>query len=113
MASGKSGRGRTAAAEWTEYEPARYLVIQAIKSKRSADAARYACAGYSRTSQLLVQVSNLIVDCPGSSGWIFTPYLLPGNEFTALDVTGFLSWRHLAATAKVGWQSDPIRSNAT
>ncbi len=38
-------------------------------------------------SQLLVQVSNLIVDCPEIQRLDIHPLLASGSEFTALDVT--------------------------
>jgi Acetyltransferases, including N-acetylases of ribosomal proteins len=38
-------------------------------------------------SRLLVQVSNLIVDCPEIQRLDIHPLLATGNEFTALDVT--------------------------
>ncbi|STQ09889.1 N-acetyltransferase GCN5 [Enterobacter cloacae] len=65
---------------------ARYLIIQAIKSKNPWPE-RPASARYCGLSQFLVQVSNLIVDCAEIQRLDIHPLLASGNEFTALDVT--------------------------
>ncbi|HHS9741073.1 TPA: bifunctional acetate--CoA ligase family protein/GNAT family N-acetyltransferase [Raoultella ornithinolytica] len=66
---------------------ARYLVIQAIKSKKIRGRSALRPLDVSGLSQLLVQVSNLIVDCPEIQRLDIHPLLASGNEFTALDVT--------------------------
>lgn len=55
---------------------ARYLVIQAIKSKKIRGRSALRPLNIAGLSQLLVQVSNLIVECRNSSALIFIPFLL-------------------------------------
>ena len=66
---------------------ARYLVIQAIKSKKVRGRSALRPLDIPGLSQLLVQVSNLIVDCPEIQRLDIHPFLASGHEFTALDVT--------------------------
>ncbi|MGM1326704.1 GNAT family N-acetyltransferase, partial [Klebsiella michiganensis] len=66
---------------------ARYLVIQAIKSKKVRGRSALRPLDIPGLSQLLVQVSNLIVDCPEIQRLDIHPLLASGHEFTALDVT--------------------------
>ncbi len=66
---------------------ARYLVIQAIKNKKIRGRSALRPLDIAGLSQLLVQVSNLIVDCPEIQRPDIHPLLASGNEFTALDVT--------------------------
>ncbi|MFH0473515.1 protein lysine acetyltransferase [Kluyvera ascorbata] len=66
---------------------ARYLVIQAIKSKKIRGRSALRPLDIPGLSQLLVQVSNLIVDCPEIQRLDIHPLLVSGSEFTALDVT--------------------------
>jgi acetyltransferase len=66
---------------------ARYLVIQAIKSKKIRGRSALRPLDIAGLSQVLVQVSNLIVDCPEIQRLDVHPLLASGNEFTALDVT--------------------------
>ncbi|TDN60870.1 bifunctional acetate--CoA ligase family protein/GNAT family N-acetyltransferase [Scandinavium goeteborgense] len=66
---------------------ARYLVIQAIKSKKIRGRSALRPLDVVGLSQVLVQVSNLIVDCPEIQRLDIHPLLASGNEFTALDVT--------------------------
>ncbi|HEX4503624.1 MAG TPA: protein lysine acetyltransferase [Scandinavium sp.] len=66
---------------------ARYLVIQAIKSKKIRGRSGLRPLDIAGLSQVLVQVSNLIVDCPEIQRLDIHPLLASGNEFTALDVT--------------------------
>ncbi|MBV8041132.1 protein lysine acetyltransferase [Pluralibacter sp.] len=66
---------------------ARYLVIQAIKGKKIRGRSALRPLDIAGLSQLLVQVSNLIVDCPEIQRLDIHPLLASGNEFTALDVT--------------------------
>ncbi|XUA20185.1 bifunctional acetate--CoA ligase family protein/GNAT family N-acetyltransferase [Citrobacter sp. OP27] len=66
---------------------ARYLVIQAIKSKKIRGRSALRPLDVVGLSQVLVQVSNLIVDCPEIQRLDIHPLLASGGEFTALDVT--------------------------
>ncbi|MDU7306090.1 MAG: acetate--CoA ligase family protein, partial [Escherichia coli] len=66
---------------------ARYLVIQGIKSKKIRARSALRPLDVAGLSQLLVQVSNLIVDCPEIQRLDIHPLLASGSEFTALDVT--------------------------
>ncbi|GAB53680.1 bifunctional acetate--CoA ligase family protein/GNAT family N-acetyltransferase [Atlantibacter hermannii] len=66
---------------------ARYLVIQAIKSGTIRGRSALRALDIAGLSQFLVQVSNLIVDCPEIKRLDIHPLLVSGNEFTALDVT--------------------------
>nr|WP_318384670.1 protein lysine acetyltransferase [uncultured Enterobacter sp.] len=66
---------------------ARYLVIQAIKSKKIRGRSALRPLDIAGLSQLLVQVSNLIVDCPEIHRLDIHPLLASSHEFTALDVT--------------------------
>ncbi len=66
---------------------ARYLVIQAIKSKKIRGRSALQALNSAGLSQFLVQVSNLIVDCAEIQRLDIHPLLASGNEFIALDVT--------------------------
>lgn len=66
---------------------ARYLVIQAIKSKKIRGRSALRPLDVAGLSQLLVQVSNLIVDCPEIQRLDIHPLLASASDFTALDVT--------------------------
>jgi len=66
---------------------ARYLVIQAIKSKKIRGRSALQPLDIAGLSQFLVKVSNLIVDCAEIKRLDIHPLLASGNEFTALDVT--------------------------
>ncbi|MDK9605275.1 bifunctional acetate--CoA ligase family protein/GNAT family N-acetyltransferase [Lelliottia wanjuensis] len=66
---------------------ARYLVIQAIKSKKIRGRSALQPLNIAGLSQFLVQVSNLIVDCAEIQRLDIHPLLASGNEFIALDVT--------------------------
>lgn len=102
------GPGRRGAAA-AEYELARYLVIRAIKNKKIRGRSALRPLDIAGLSQLLVQVSNLIVDCPEIQRTDIHPLLASGNEFTALDVTpGLLP---SAATVKAVSLFVPIRTN--
>src|SRR5690606_38491366 len=61
---------------------ARYLVIQAIKSGKIRGRSALRPLDIPGISQLLVQVSNLIVDCPEIYRLDIHPLLASGNEFT-------------------------------
>ncbi len=66
---------------------ARYLVIQAIKSGKIRGRSALRPLDITGISQVLVQVSNLIVDCPEIQRLDIHPLLAAGDEFTLLDVT--------------------------
>ncbi|THB83267.1 GNAT family N-acetyltransferase, partial [Pantoea allii] len=66
---------------------ARYLVIQAIKSGKIRSRSALNPLDIPGLSQLLVQVSNLVVDCPEIQRLDIHPLLAAGNDFTLLDVT--------------------------
>ncbi|CCJ99212.1 Protein acetyltransferase [Cronobacter malonaticus 507] len=66
---------------------ARYLVIQAIKSGKIRGRSALRPLDIAGLSELLVQVSNLVVDCPEISRLDIHPLLASGSDFTALDVT--------------------------
>ena len=66
---------------------ARYLVIQGIKNKKIRGRSALRPLDVAGLSQLLVQVSNLIVDCPEIQRLDIHPLLASADEFTALDVT--------------------------
>ncbi|MDK1186757.1 bifunctional acetate--CoA ligase family protein/GNAT family N-acetyltransferase [Cronobacter turicensis] len=66
---------------------ARYLVIQAIKSGKIRGRSALRPLDIAGLSQLLVRVSNLVVDCPEIARLDVHPLLASGSDFTALDVT--------------------------
>lgn len=66
---------------------ARYLVIQAIKQHKIRGRSALRSLDIAGLSQLLVQVSNLVVDCPQIKRLDIHPLLASANEFTLLDVT--------------------------
>ncbi|MEX9162559.1 protein lysine acetyltransferase, partial [Salmonella enterica] len=66
---------------------ARYLVIQGIKQRKIRARSALRPLDIVGLSQLLVQVSNLIVDCPEIQRLDIHPLLASASEFTALDVT--------------------------
>ena len=66
---------------------ARYLVIQAIKSGKIRGRSALRPLDIAALSQVLVQVSNLIVDCPEIQRLDIHPLLAAGDEFTLLDVS--------------------------
>ncbi|WP_434525542.1 bifunctional acetate--CoA ligase family protein/GNAT family N-acetyltransferase [Photorhabdus asymbiotica] len=70
---------------------ARYLVIQAIKSRKIKLRSSPQSLDVLALSRLLVQVSNLLLDCPQIIRLDIHPLLASGNEFTLLDVSMELS----------------------
>lgn len=66
---------------------ARYLVIQALKSGKVRSRSALRPLDITGLSQLLVQVSNLVVDCPEIQRLDIHPLLASANTFTLLDVT--------------------------
>lgn len=66
---------------------ARYLVIQAIKNGKIRGRSALRPLDIAGLSQLLVRVSDLIIDCPEIERLDIHPLLASASEFTALDVT--------------------------
>ncbi|ADM99786.1 predicted acyl-CoA synthetase [Dickeya dadantii 3937] len=66
---------------------ARYLIVQALKSGKIRSQIALKPLDIPAFSRLLVQVSNLILDCPEISRLDIHPLLASGDEFTLLDVT--------------------------
>lgn len=66
---------------------ARYQVIQAIKNGKLRSRSALNPLDIAGLSQLLVQVSNLVVDCPEIQRLDIHPLLASGHDFTLLDVT--------------------------
>ncbi|MFE8115055.1 bifunctional acetate--CoA ligase family protein/GNAT family N-acetyltransferase [Brenneria goodwinii] len=66
---------------------ARYLVLQAVNRGNIHRRSALRPLDIPALSQLLVQVSNLILDCPEITRLDIHPLLASGDEFTLLDVT--------------------------
>ncbi|WP_145530088.1 bifunctional acetate--CoA ligase family protein/GNAT family N-acetyltransferase [Yersinia alsatica] len=66
---------------------ARYLIIQAVKGGKIRSRGSLQPLDIPGLSHLLVQVSNLILDCPEISRLDIHPVLASGSEFTLLDVS--------------------------
>lgn len=66
---------------------ARYLVIQAIKGGKIRRRSALHPLNIAALSEVLVQVSNLIVDCPEITRLDIHPLLAAGDEFSLLDVS--------------------------
>ncbi|CNI41318.1 bifunctional acetate--CoA ligase family protein/GNAT family N-acetyltransferase [Yersinia pekkanenii] len=66
---------------------ARYLVIQAVKGGKIRNRGSLQPLDIPGLSRLLVQVSNLILDCPEITRLDIHPVLASGSEFTLLDVS--------------------------
>lgn len=66
---------------------ARYLIVQAQKSGQIRRGTPLADLDITGLSQVLVQVSNLIVDCPVIRRLEIDPLLASGGAFTLLDAT--------------------------
>lgn len=88
---------------------ARYLVIQAIKSGKIRNRSALLPLDIAALSQLLVQVSNLIVDCPEIQRLDIHPLLAAGSEFTLLDVTMSLAPFHGDNEARLAIRPYPQR----
>ncbi|AFJ46089.1 bifunctional acetate--CoA ligase family protein/GNAT family N-acetyltransferase [Shimwellia blattae] len=65
----------------------RYLIIQAIKSRKIRGRSALRPLDITGLSQVLVRVSNLIIECPEIRRLDIHPLLVSGSEFTLLDVT--------------------------
>ncbi|MFC3394672.1 bifunctional acetate--CoA ligase family protein/GNAT family N-acetyltransferase [Brenneria rubrifaciens] len=66
---------------------ARYLVLHAVKGGKIRDSSALRPLDIPALSRLLVQVSNLILDCPEIFRLDIHPLLASGDEFTLLDVS--------------------------
>lgn len=66
---------------------ARYLVLQAVKGGKIRGRSALRPLDIPGLSRLLVQVSNLILDCPEITRLDIHPVLASGSEFTLLDVS--------------------------
>lgn len=66
---------------------ARYLIMQAIKGGKIRSRSPLQPLNIDGLSQLLVQVSDLIVDCPEISRLDIHPVLASAEDFTLLDVS--------------------------
>lgn len=86
---------------------ARYLVIQAIKSGKIRGRSALHPLDVAGLSQVLVQVSNLVVDCPEIVRLDIHPLLASGSEFTLLDVTLQLAEFHGDAEARLAIRPYP------
>ncbi|EIC84342.1 bifunctional acetate--CoA ligase family protein/GNAT family N-acetyltransferase [Serratia sp. M24T3] len=70
---------------------ASYLVLQGLKSGKIRERNALRPLDIPALSRLLVQVSNLIIDCPQITELTIHPLLASGNELTLLDVALQLS----------------------
>ncbi len=86
---------------------ARYLVIQALKSGRVRSRSALRPLDITGLSQLLVQVSNLVVDCPEIQRLDIHPLLASANTFTLLDVTLQLAPFHGDSEARLAIRPYP------
>ncbi|MCX8965307.1 GNAT family N-acetyltransferase [Erwinia psidii] len=66
---------------------ARYLIIRAIKTEKIRNHSAILPLDIHGLSKVLVQVSNLIVDCPEIARLDIHPLLATGETFSVLDVT--------------------------
>ncbi|WP_394517450.1 bifunctional acetate--CoA ligase family protein/GNAT family N-acetyltransferase [Pantoea sp. SGAir0175] len=86
---------------------ARYLVIQALKSGKVRSRSALRPLDITGLSQLLVQVSNLVVDCPVIQRLDIHPLLASANTFTLLDVTLQLAPFHGDSEARLAIRPYP------
>ncbi|QZQ51127.1 bifunctional acetate--CoA ligase family protein/GNAT family N-acetyltransferase [Erwinia persicina] len=86
---------------------ARYLVIQAIKQGKIRGRSALHPLDIVGLSQVLVQVSNLIVDCPEIVRLDIHPLLASHEDFTLLDVTLQLATFHGDAEARLAIRPYP------
>ncbi|MBD8164232.1 bifunctional acetate--CoA ligase family protein/GNAT family N-acetyltransferase [Erwinia persicina] len=86
---------------------ARYLVIQAIKQGKIRGRSALHPLDIVGLSQVLVQVSNLIVDCPQIVRLDIHPLLASHEDFTLLDVTLQLAEFHGDAEARLAIRPYP------
>ncbi|MBK4786199.1 MAG: bifunctional acetate--CoA ligase family protein/GNAT family N-acetyltransferase [Pantoea sp. Pent] len=86
---------------------ARYLVIQALKSGKVRSRSALRPLDITGLSQLLVQVSNLVVDCPEIQRLDIHPLQASANTFTLLDVTLQLAPFHGDSEARLAIRPYP------
>lgn len=86
---------------------ARYLVIQAIKKGKIRGRSALHPLDIAGLSQVLVRVSNLMVDCPEIVRLDIHPLLASHDEFTLLDVTLQLAAFHGDAEARLAIRPYP------
>ncbi|WP_455821004.1 bifunctional acetate--CoA ligase family protein/GNAT family N-acetyltransferase [Pseudomonas cerasi] len=86
---------------------ARYLVIQAIKKGKIRGRSALHPLDIAGLSQVLVRVSNLMVDCPEIVRLDIHPLLASHDEFTLLDVTLQLAAFHGDAEARLAVRPYP------
>ena len=86
---------------------ARYLVIQGLKSGKVRSRSALRPLDITGLSQLLVQVSNLVVDCPEIQRLDIHPLLASANTFTLLDVTLQLAPFHGDSEARLAIRPYP------
>jgi acetyltransferase len=86
---------------------ARYLVIQAIKTRKIRDRDVLHPLDIPALSQLLVNLSNLIIDCPEISRLEISPLLASGSELSLLDVSIQLSEVHGDAQSRLAIRPYP------
>ncbi|QLK62507.1 GNAT family N-acetyltransferase [Enterobacteriaceae bacterium Kacie_13] len=86
---------------------ARYQVVQALKSGKIRGRNALHPLDISALSQLLVNVSNLIIDCPEIERLDIHPLLVSGNELSLLDVSMQLSTQTADAPSRLAIRPYP------
>lgn len=86
---------------------ARYQVVQALKSGKIRGRNALHPLDISALSQLLVNVSNLIIDCPEIERLDIHPLLVSGSELSLLDVSMQLSAQRADAPSRLAIRPYP------
>lgn len=86
---------------------ARYQVVQALKSGKIRGRSALHPLDIPALSQLLVNVSNLIIDCPEIERLDIHPLLVSGSELSLLDVSMELSTRDKDAPSRLAIRPYP------
>lgn len=86
---------------------ARYQVVQALKSGKIRGRNALHPLDISALSQLLVNVSNLIIDCPEIERLDIHPLLVSGSELSLLDVSMQLSTQTADAPSRLAIRPYP------
>ncbi len=86
---------------------ARYQVVQALKSGKIRGRNALHPLDIPALSQLLVNVSNLIIDCPEIERLDIHPLLVSGNELSLLDVSMQLSAQRPGAPSRLAIRPYP------
>jgi acetyltransferase len=86
---------------------ARYQVVQALKSGKIRGRNALHPLDIPALSQLLVNVSNLIIDCPEIERLDIHPLLVSGNELSLLDVSMQLSAHSAGAPSRLAIRPYP------